>query len=225
MALASLHATTCRVGRSRGWQSDRTCLTASYIDSSGTMEFGHSPFHISNSRWRIRSEVLLRSIRDVIIGYTTIQSGSKVQRFQWDGYDTIYDWRADGADGSQLSALHQIERTRSASQDGDGQPVRERFPERKPGPLLTGNPAPTAFSPARRKSRHRSSSSPPDAATTTAKPATEWHDPHLIAIPAVLRESRYGATPKLFLLVEPPPSTCRSSTRTPPAATSPAGKS
>ncbi|HXS63923.1 MAG TPA: hypothetical protein VN767_13810 [Streptosporangiaceae bacterium] len=173
------------------------------------MELGHSPFHISNSRWRIRSEVLLRSIRDVIIGYTTIQSGSKVQRFQWDGYDTIYDWRADGAHGSQLSALHQIERTRSASQDGDGQPVRERFPERKPGPLLTGNPAPTAFSPARRKSRHRSSSSPPDAATTTAKPATEWHDPHLIAIPAVLRESRYGASPKLFLLVGVPDEACQ----------------
>jgi hypothetical protein len=105
------------------------------------MEFGHSPFHISNSRWRIRSEVLLRSIRDVIIGYTTIQSGSKVQRFQWDGYDTIYDWRADGAAGSQLSALHQIERTRSASQDGDGQPVRERFPESQTGSALDRKPS------------------------------------------------------------------------------------
>jgi hypothetical protein len=43
-------------------------------------------------------------------GYTLVVEGQKVQRFQWDGYDVEYDWSATGADGSPLSAFHQIRR-------------------------------------------------------------------------------------------------------------------
>jgi hypothetical protein len=60
--------------------------------------------------WRVRSEFLLRSVRDVIVGYTRIVGGRKIRRFRWDGYDVEYDWTATGADGSPLSAFHQIRR-------------------------------------------------------------------------------------------------------------------
>jgi hypothetical protein len=60
--------------------------------------------------WRIRSDFLLRSIRDVITGYAVGAAGRKTQRFQWDGCDHEYDWTAPGADGSHLSALLQIQR-------------------------------------------------------------------------------------------------------------------
>jgi TIR domain len=88
-------------------------LTACYVTdhvNGGTTGLGHAPFHISTSQWRIRSEFLLRSVQDVIIGYTTIVHERKTQRFQWDGYDCEYDWTAAGADGSHLSALLQIRR-------------------------------------------------------------------------------------------------------------------
>lgn len=88
-------------------------LTATYLtdqNQGGTTDLGHGPFHISTSLWRVRSDFLLRSVRDVIIGYTTVVEGQKVQRFQWDGFDYEYDWEATGADGSPLSAFLQIRR-------------------------------------------------------------------------------------------------------------------
>lgn len=99
-------------------------LTACYVtDQSrgGTTSLGYAPFHISTSVWRIRSEFLLRSVRDVIIGYTTVMDGRKVQWFQWDGYDHVYDWRAHGANGSQLSALLQIQKITLSGQGADQQ--------------------------------------------------------------------------------------------------------
>jgi len=86
-------------------------LTACYVTDQnlgGTTSLGHAPFHISTSEWRIRSDFLLRSVSDVIIGYTTVRAGRKVQWFQWDGYDHEYESTAPGADGSHLSALLQI---------------------------------------------------------------------------------------------------------------------
>jgi hypothetical protein len=88
-------------------------LTACYVtdhNNGGTTGLGHAPFHTSTSQWRIRSEFLVRSVQDVIIGYTTVADGRKIQWFQWDGYDHEYDWTAPGADGSHLSALLQIRR-------------------------------------------------------------------------------------------------------------------
>ncbi len=88
-------------------------LTACYVTdhiNGGTTALGHAPFHIATNQWRIRSEFLLRSVQDVIIGYTTVAHGRKFQRFQWDGHDHEYDWTAPGADGSHLSALLQIRR-------------------------------------------------------------------------------------------------------------------
>lgn len=94
-------------------------LTARYVTdpiAGGTTGLGHTPSHISTSRWRIRSEFLLRSVQDVIIGYTTVADGRKTQRFQWDGYDQEYDWTAPGADASHLSALLQIRRNTLSGQ-------------------------------------------------------------------------------------------------------------
>jgi hypothetical protein len=62
-------------------------LAACYVTDTvngGTTGVGHAPFHTSTSQWRIRSEFLLRSVRDVIIGYTVSTGGRKVLRFQWD---------------------------------------------------------------------------------------------------------------------------------------------
>lgn len=78
---------------------DLTVCHVTDYDRGGTTALGHTPFRISTSRWRIRSDFMLRSVRDVIIGYTTTRTGRKVQRFQWDGYDRAYDWNAPGADG------------------------------------------------------------------------------------------------------------------------------
>lgn len=86
-------------------------LTACYVTDhnlGGTTDLGHAPVHISTSMWRIRSDFELRSVRDVIVGYTTITAGHKMQRFQWGGYDQKYDWDVPGADGTHLSALQQI---------------------------------------------------------------------------------------------------------------------
>jgi hypothetical protein len=69
--------------------------------------------------WRIRSEFLMRSVRDVVIGYTTVMDGRKVQWFQWDGYDHVYNWHARGADGSHLSALLQIKKITLSGQGAD----------------------------------------------------------------------------------------------------------
>jgi hypothetical protein len=102
-------------------------LTACYVtdhDQGGTTDIGHAPFHISTSRWRVRSDFQLRSVRDVIIGYTVIRAGRKEQRFQYDGYDHLYDWHSPGAEGSHLNALHQIKQTR----------MTERGPDRQPAP-------------------------------------------------------------------------------------------
>lgn len=88
-------------------------LTACYVTDTvngGTTGLGHAPFHISTSLWRIRSDFLLRSVRDVIIGYAVGAGGRKTQRFQWDGCDYEYDRTVPGADGSHLSALLQIQR-------------------------------------------------------------------------------------------------------------------
>lgn len=86
-------------------------LTASLVTdqgSGGTTSLGYQPLRTSTSTWRIRSEHQLRSLKDVIIGYTVATADGEMQRFQWDGYDHEYDWRAPGADGSHLSALLQI---------------------------------------------------------------------------------------------------------------------
>jgi biotin carboxyl carrier protein len=108
-------------------------LTSCYVTDQnlgGTTDLGHAPIHISTSRWRIRSEFLLRSVRDVIIGYTITRAGRKVQRFQWDGYDRAYDWHALGADGSHLSALHQIKQVRQTDQGADRQLAGKESPDR-----------------------------------------------------------------------------------------------
>lgn len=99
-------------------------LTASYVTDQnlgGTTDLGHGPIHVSTRMWRIRSDFQLRSVRDVIIGYTIIAAGNKVQRFQWDGHDHAYDWSRPGADGSHLSALQQIKQAIRARQDSDRQ--------------------------------------------------------------------------------------------------------
>lgn len=86
-------------------------LDACYVTdqySGGTTGLGYSPFHVSTSTWRIRSEFLLRSVADVIIGYTVLTDGRKAQWFQWNGHNHRYDWNVPGADGSHLSALLQI---------------------------------------------------------------------------------------------------------------------
>jgi hypothetical protein len=88
-------------------------LTASCVtdhNHGGTTSLGYGPLHTSTSAWRIRSEHHLRSLRDVIIGYTTTTAEGDVQWFQWDGYDHEYDRHAPGADGSHLSALLQIKK-------------------------------------------------------------------------------------------------------------------
>lgn len=99
-------------------------LTASYVTDhshGGTASLGHGPFHISTSTWRIRSEFLLRSVADVIIGYTTVMDGRKTQWFQWDGHDHVYNWHEPGADGSLLSALLQIKKITLNGQGPDQQ--------------------------------------------------------------------------------------------------------
>jgi hypothetical protein len=95
-------------------------ITSCYVtdqDRGGTASLGHVPFLIATGVWRIRSEYLLRSVRDVIIGYTRVDAARKSQWFQWDGYDLEYAWGAHGADGSHLSALLQI---REAMKMGEG---------------------------------------------------------------------------------------------------------
>jgi TIR domain len=95
-------------------------LTASYVtdqDRGGTTGLGYAPMHVSTGRWRIRSNFELRSVRDLIIGYTTVTAGDTVQWFQWDGYDYQYDQTRPDANGSHLSALQQIKEARRAAKD------------------------------------------------------------------------------------------------------------
>jgi hypothetical protein len=113
--------------------SDLTACCVTDHVNGGTTGLGHAPFHISTSQWRIRSEFLLRSVQDVIIGYTTIVHGRKTQRFQRDGYDYEYNWTAPGADGSHLSALLQIRRNTL-----NGQGSRREAPHSGPGADLPG---------------------------------------------------------------------------------------
>lgn len=99
-------------------------VVACYVtnhDPGGTTSLGHSAFQVATRVWRIRSEFLLRSVRDVIIGYTTVDGGRKTQWFQWDGFDHEYDWNAPGSDGSHLSALHQIRAAMLAGRGADQQ--------------------------------------------------------------------------------------------------------
>jgi hypothetical protein len=65
-------------------------VTASYVTShgnSGTAPLGYAPAHVSTRTWRIRCTYHLRSVDDVIIGYTVGTGAKKVQWFQWGGYD------------------------------------------------------------------------------------------------------------------------------------------
>jgi len=97
--------------------SDLTACFVTDQNLGGTTDLGHAAMHVSTSVWRIRSDHLLRSVRDVIIGYNTTENGRKMQRFQWDGHDHEYDSSAPSADGSHLSALHQIKQALRAGQD------------------------------------------------------------------------------------------------------------
>jgi hypothetical protein len=100
-------------------------LTACYVtDQSrgGTTELGWGPFQVSTGVWRIRSEHLLRSVKDVIVGYTVLAGSRKAQWFQWNGFDLEYDWGVPGADGSHLSAFHQIRKAMLAGQGADQRP-------------------------------------------------------------------------------------------------------
>ena len=102
-------------------------VSACYVtdqNQGGTTSLGYTPFHTSTSVWRIRSTFLLQSVSDVIIGYTTVTAGRKVQWFQWDGYDYEYDGNAPGADGSHLSALLQIRKITLRGQGPAGLPSR-----------------------------------------------------------------------------------------------------
>jgi hypothetical protein len=97
-------------------------VTASFVTHQGhggTAGLGYGPSHVSTRTWRIRSEHLLRSVEDVIIGYTVVDGGRKVQWFQYGGYDLLYDWRERGADGSHLSALMQIRKIMMAGRGAD----------------------------------------------------------------------------------------------------------
>ena len=97
-------------------------LTARFVTDhnlGGTTDLGHTAFHVSTSSWRIRSEHRLRSVRDVIIGYTSADRDRRTRRFQWDGHDREYDSSAPGADGSHLSALLQIKQAIRAEQDAN----------------------------------------------------------------------------------------------------------
>jgi hypothetical protein len=101
-------------------------LTACYVTDQalrGTTDVGHAAFHVSTSAWRIRSDHLLRSVNDVIIGYTVAENGRMVKRFQWGGHDRQYDPSAPGADGSHLSALRQIKQALQAGRDAECQPA------------------------------------------------------------------------------------------------------
>lgn len=89
--------------------------------------------HVSSGAWCIRSDHVLRSVRDVIVGDTTDDNGHKVRRFQWDGREHEYDASAPGADGSHLSALHQIQQAMRADEGAGRQaagtpPTRPGFP-------------------------------------------------------------------------------------------------
>jgi hypothetical protein len=101
-------------------------LTACYVTDQalgGTTDVGHAAFHVSTGAWRIRSDHLLRSVNDVIIGYTVTENGRMLKRFQWGGHDRQYDPSAPGADGSHLSALHQIKQALQAGRDAECQPA------------------------------------------------------------------------------------------------------
>lgn len=105
-------------------------LTASLVTDEvhgGTTSLGYEPLRTSTSAWRIRSEHRLHSLKDVIIGYTVSTADGELQRFQWDGYDHEYDWRAASADGSHLSALLQI-RKQLENPGGAGHRGREGRP-------------------------------------------------------------------------------------------------
>ena len=104
-------------------------ITSCYVtdqDRGGTTSLGHVPFQVATGVWRIRSEHLLLSVRDVIIGYTRVDAGRKSQWFQWDGYDLEYAWSGPGADGSHLSALLQIREAMKVGQGAD-RASRRRF--------------------------------------------------------------------------------------------------
>jgi hypothetical protein len=106
-------------------------LTASYVSDQnhgGTTNLGYAPLHTSTNAWRIRSEHQLRSLKDVIIGYTITSAKGELQRFQWDGHDQEYDWHAPSADGSHLSAFLQI-KNRVANTASTNQRDHERRPQ------------------------------------------------------------------------------------------------
>jgi hypothetical protein len=95
-------------------------ITSCYVSGQGrggTVSLGHQPFQVMTRVWRIRSEYLLRSVRDVIIGYRRTDSGRKSQWFQWDGYELETD-----PDESCHDALLHIQEAMKA----DGLP-RRRF--------------------------------------------------------------------------------------------------
>jgi hypothetical protein len=97
-------------------------LTACYVTDQnlgGTADLGWMAAQVATRLWRVRSEHILRSVRDVIIGYTMLAGSRKTQWYQWDGFDLEYDWRAPGADGSHLSAFHQIRKAMLAGQGAD----------------------------------------------------------------------------------------------------------
>lgn len=100
-------------------------VTACYVtdhDRGGTADLGHVAFQVATGLWRIRSNRELRSVRDVIVGYTVVDGSRKTQRFHWDGYDHEYVYAGPGADGSHHSALHQIMEATMKGRGPDQQP-------------------------------------------------------------------------------------------------------
>jgi antitoxin (DNA-binding transcriptional repressor) of toxin-antitoxin stability system len=97
-------------------------VSAFFVIGNSMGSLGWAPIQVRTGTWRINSTHPLRTVADVLIGWTTIEGGSKIQWYQWNGWTRRFEWTEDArrVPGGLPQANIALEQIRKATLDGHG---------------------------------------------------------------------------------------------------------
>jgi antitoxin (DNA-binding transcriptional repressor) of toxin-antitoxin stability system len=97
-------------------------VSAFWTSGNAMGDLGWTPMQVRTGTWRINSTHTLRTVADVLVGWTTIEAGAKVQWYQWNGWTRRFEWTEDARrmPGGLPQANIALEQIRKAVLDGRG---------------------------------------------------------------------------------------------------------
>ncbi len=97
-------------------------IRAFWLQGSSMADTGWTPEQLSTGQWRVYSTRPLRTVRDVIVGWTAVEGDGKIQWYQWDGWTHRFDWTEQASNfGDELYLANiALEQIKQARLDGRG---------------------------------------------------------------------------------------------------------